>query len=1190
MTLASEQTGPQTSRPSRQSTASYDKNLCFFCQTAKDNEPVHAIQSRKRGEELHQYVSSCDIDIYKVYLSAAINPSDALAIDVKYHRLCWMKRVLDWQQQPASKTCAVESEIAATVEFLNLIKSLLQCGNILSIKDAHDTFMSVLRLHGCKSTPCRKTVRNTLTENIPDIEFIAAVRKWESDRFCMTAAKIEAVEASMAATRETDQMDTIYQCAKLVRSDILDSEQWEFNGSLDPDVSDIIPVKLLSLLEWILKGVATDLKTQERTEDVTNSAKLLSQQIMFQVKTRRHTSYKPTATDSKDCFRLRREYPLQVGTGILVHQQFRSKSLIDYLHDIGVSVNHARILRIETQLAQQLLHTSAEHGTYVPPSLTKNTFVFFSADNSDFQEDTPEGKNTLHATAMAVFQPAGDPGIVRNINLTGPSRHRSLPLGPGLAVELLPCHIPANTRPPCGTYDPIPTSPSQEVMGSAASSDLTWLVGQSLVRTVATEQKIPTWSAYNSTIRQPTHQLTNVTMMPLIAAPAHEWSTMLTVLKQAQKITTVVMGEGHKTVITFDLQLYEKAVKLQMHIKPELDHMIFRIGEMHTVMASLRALGTSIEDSGIDDSWLEADLYSPQTVRQILESNHMKRALTAHAITTSALSDLYLAAMLDRNSGSISENSKAVLLDLNAKYKNHHYEQLYDVHQELVSSLQADGLQEKIKNFDDEMEPSRPMFKFTRDYMRFVGWIWMFIRASREANWQLHLESLRALCKYLFVYDRQKYARMVPLYLAQMQKLEIEDPYIYDEFMAGNFSVNKSTIPFCTIGPDHAIEHENRVMKVCGGLKGITQQPAAMARWFLIAPELSRLASEAQKLAGSTKQLSVHHHDLSDAVILTYEQNVTKLEAILQLNNPFTSDFHEVHIIFDRYDISNSLKERTRTIRQGGQRNLTYQISDDAIIEKVTLKQLLGTNTSKENLAIYLASKIKNYHTPSGTSYVTTSKEHCISNNLPLEHLESSQEEADTRMILHALDAVHRGATSISIHSSDTDVLDKFPELCPLTSMVIGTGSKRRTVDIAPIHAALGPLASPLPGFHALTGCDQTGTFCGKSKVSCWKALKIADTTIIEALGNLGETQDLSNTDVRALEAFTCQIYMPNTKITSVAEMRWHLFSKRQFTDEKLPPTKAALEQKIKRSNYVTLSWKQAGEAKLTLPPPMSHG
>ena len=55
---------------------------------------------------------------------------------------------------------------------------------------------------------------------------------------------------------------------------------------------------------------------------------------------------------------------------------------------------------------------------------------------------------------------------------------------------------------------------------------------------------------------------------------------MLTVLMQAQKITAVVMGENHKTVITFDLQLYEKAVRLQMHKAPDLDHLVFRIGEM----------------------------------------------------------------------------------------------------------------------------------------------------------------------------------------------------------------------------------------------------------------------------------------------------------------------------------------------------------------------------------------------------------------------------------------------------------------------------------------------------------------------------------------------------------------------------------------------------------------------------------
>ena len=89
------------------------------------------------------------------------------------------------------------------------------------------------------------------------------------------------------------------------------------------------------------------------------------------------------------------------------------------------------------------------------------------------------------------------------------------------------------------------------------------------------------------------------------------------------------MGENHKTVITFDLQLHNKAVKLQMHKAPELDHRVFRIGEMHTVMASLQALGASIEDSGFDEGWIEVGLYGSTRTRQILQGNHMKRALTA---------------------------------------------------------------------------------------------------------------------------------------------------------------------------------------------------------------------------------------------------------------------------------------------------------------------------------------------------------------------------------------------------------------------------------------------------------------------------------------------------------------------------------------------------------------------------------
>ena len=366
-------------------------------------------------------------------------------------------------------------------------------------------------------------------------------------------------------------------------------------------------------------------------------------------------------------------------------------------------------------------------------------------------------------------------------------------------------------------------------------------------------------------------------MMPLLAAPAHDWSTMLTALMQAQKITAVVMGENHKAVFTFDLQLYERAVTLQMHKAPNLDHLVFRIGEMHSITASLRALGAAIDGSGFDEGSIEAGRYGSTTTRQILEGNHMKRALTAHSITYSALSDLHMEAFLKSKSARSNAEHKNIYsgeiqasIAMNTICQKGRYSELGMTHKDLLTAMETDDLQERLLRFDEVMESQCPLLKFSRDYMKFVMCILMFIRASREGDWNLHLESLKAVAKYFFAHDMLNYVRMVPLYLAQMQRLKIDDPDIHHEFMQRNFCVNKNEIPFCKIGPDHAIEPVNKLMKIRGGLKGLTQQPAAMARWFLVAPELSGLATQAEHMVGVQRASSPHHHDLSDAITNRY--------------------------------------------------------------------------------------------------------------------------------------------------------------------------------------------------------------------------------------------------------------------------------------------------------------------------------
>jgi len=152
---------------------------------------------------------------------------------------------------------------------------------------------------------------------------------------------------------------------------------------------------------------------------------------------------------------------------------------------------------------------------------------------------------------------------------------------------------------------------------------------------------IPTWAAYNSLLSAE-KPLTVVSALPLIAAPAHEWQTLVTVLKHTEQINCVVVGLNRKTVITLDMALYERAKQLEMTRDDCKGKWVLRLGEMYTVLAALRAVGNAIEDSMLDEAWSEADIYGPITSRQILEAKHMKKALEAHMTTTQAHYDLYV--------------------------------------------------------------------------------------------------------------------------------------------------------------------------------------------------------------------------------------------------------------------------------------------------------------------------------------------------------------------------------------------------------------------------------------------------------------------------------------------------------------------------------------------------------------------
>ena len=71
---------------------------------------------------------------------------------------------------------------------------------------------------------------------------------------------------------------------------------------------------------------------------------------------------------------------------------------------------------------------------------------------------------------------------------------------------------------------------------------------------------------------------------------------------------------------------------------------------------------------------------------------------------------------------------------------------------------------------------------------------------------------------------------------------------------------------------------------------GITLNPNALTKFFLIAPELTRLPEEANEMAGtSTANEGIHHNTLMASVVTREEKNIEKLLNTMEsFTNPFT--------------------------------------------------------------------------------------------------------------------------------------------------------------------------------------------------------------------------------------------------------------------------------------------------------------
>lgn len=182
---------------------------------------------------------------------------------------------------------------------------------------------------------------------------------------------------------------------------------------------------------------------------------------------------------------------------------------------------------------------------------------------------------------------------------------------------------------------------------------------------------------------------------------------------------------------------------------------------------------------------------------------------------------------------------------------------------------------------------------------------------------------------------------------------------------------------------------------------------------------------------------------------------------------------------------------------------------------------------------------------------------------------ECNHEEADTRIVVHLLHALSSdNVNTIEVRTVDTDVIvilvGMFHNICahyPGLDLWVAFGMGRHFSfkHINGICRLLGKSkAQSLPVFHALTGCDTTSTFYGKSKLSAWNAWNIFPelTPALESLSKEPfQKLNIDSEIFSTIERFVIVMYDKACPHRCVNDARMALFCSSVKAIERLPPT-----------------------------------
>ena len=275
-------------------------------------------------------------------------------------------------------------------------------------------------------------------------------------------------------------------------------------------------------------------------------------------------------------FRLEYESPFAIGLSLWMYHNLRSQKAINLLSKCGAGISYSRVTHVCSQIANAVQEIIKINGVFLPPGIVTGRTIRAAADNVDKRVDTHDGNNSFHAMASSVFQPnCNGKSAVEQLDLWKVSAGTLSDI-PSTCIKINECNIAGSPKPrtsPC--YSSYKVGFHADHFDNTLVNDIAWIISRYFNRssqsidTQVVEQRVPVWSAYNSLVNTPESGqespiiIDKAYALPIINAPAHEWSTLVTTLNQLCMVNRIVSKNDEKLIVTFDMDLYKRVLKLE---------------------------------------------------------------------------------------------------------------------------------------------------------------------------------------------------------------------------------------------------------------------------------------------------------------------------------------------------------------------------------------------------------------------------------------------------------------------------------------------------------------------------------------------------------------------------------------------------------------------------------------------------